>query len=173
MKIETLPLEGSAETMKIIQTEGGEEWQTSLRAIYDARLDAEGLLLVDDQLDLSSGRKPLAIQSVVFSTSSAPEISSDLPGSAYTTGGGVNIDRDIALVPGSYSYEAQTQSPFSDAQPLFKLEAYGSWGEMLGSEFEVWREGWSGKYYENLPLIPNDTMLYRPLQVEATERFHV
>jgi len=129
---------------------------------------AEG---ADEQLDLSAGRKPLAIQSVVFNTSSAPEISSDLPGSAYTTGGGVNIDRDIALVPGSYSYEAQTQSPFSDAQPLFKLEAYGSWGEMLGSEFEVSREGWSGKYYENLPLIPNDTMLYRPLQVEQQKDF--
>jgi ABC-type antimicrobial peptide transport system permease subunit len=171
MKIEALPLEGSTETLKIIQTEGGEAWQTSLRQIYDARLDAEGQLLVDEQLDLSVGRKPLAIQSVVFNTSSAPEISSDLPGSAYTTGGGVNIDRDIALLPGSYRYEAQTQSPFSDGQPLFKLEAYGSWGEMLGSELEVSREGWSGRYYENLPLIPDDTMLYRPLQVVQQKDF--
>ncbi|NMC46892.1 MAG: M28 family peptidase [Chloroflexi bacterium] len=171
MKIEALPLEGNAETMKIIQIEGGQEWQTSLRQIYDARLDAEGQLLLDEQLDLSVGRKPLAIQSVVFNTSSAPEISSDLPGSAYTTGGGVNIDRDITLLPGSYSYEAQTQSPFSDGQPLFALKPFGTWGEMLGSELEVSREGWGGRYYENMPLIPDDTMLYRPLQVVQQKGF--
>ena len=171
MKIEALPLENSTETMKIIQTKGGAEWQTTLQGIYDARLDTEGQLIVADQLDLSAGRKPLAIQSVVFSTSSAPEIGSDLPGSSYTTGGGVNIDRDIALLPGSYHYETQPQSPFSDGLPLFKLEAYGTWGEMLGSELEEARAEWNTAYFENLPLIPDDTILYRPLQIAQQKEF--
>lgn len=170
LKIETLPLEGAAETQKLI--EGGEiiENNAFLQEL-DVKMDEEGQLIVDEQLDLSVGRKPLAIQSVVFSPSSAPEISSDLPGSAYTIGGGINIDRNISLRPGNYDYEVLSQSPFADATPVFWLENYGTWGEMLGSELEVLRGEWSGKYYENLPLISNDAIIYRPLQIVRQKEF--
>ncbi|HAF60899.1 MAG TPA: hypothetical protein DCK95_01065 [Anaerolineaceae bacterium] len=172
IRIDDLPLEDITEVNNISSAyDPSDERIRKLVEHYTPIMDAQGELILDEEVDLTQERKPLAVQSVVFSTRYGGAVNSKMLGREYDEISGVVVMRDISLVPGGYAYQVVDPSPFNDQVPIFRLKKYGTWGEELSDELKAASEKYEENFYKNLPLIADEEVIYRPLRSHEPEGF--